>query len=51
MNEGDHKVQEAEYSEYVRGIQDQILEILNKVKEEMGIDTPIDIQVREVEDE
>lgn len=42
---------ESEHTEYIQDIQNQILEILNKVKEEMGIDTPIDIQVKEVDDE
>jgi len=34
---------------YVQSIQDQIMEILNKVKEEVGVDTPIEIIVKDSE--
>jgi hypothetical protein len=33
---------------YIASIQDQIMQILNGVKEEMGVDTPVEIEVREV---
>ena len=35
---------------YVQEVQNQILGILNQVKEEMGVDTPVDIEVREASD-
>lgn len=36
---------------HVEAIKSQILDILNKVKEETGVDMPVDIQVRSTEDE
>lgn len=38
-------------SNYLEEVQNQIIDILNKVKEELGVDTPIDIEVREANDE
>lgn len=36
-------------NEYLKSIQDQVLAIINGVKEEAGIDTPLEIEVREIE--
>lgn len=33
--------------EYVQALQSQIVQILNKVKEEVGVDVPIEIVVQE----
>jgi hypothetical protein len=35
---------------YIETLQRQVLDIVNQVKEEMGIDTPVDIEVREASD-
>jgi len=43
--------QSKEFQDYVKSIQDQILEIINKVKEESGVDLPVDVRVRSSEDE
>lgn len=37
--------------EYLAELQKQVLEILNNVKEELGVDTPVEIEVREATDE
>ena len=37
--------------EYLRQLQEQVMAILNGVKEELGVDTPVDIDVVEVENE
>lgn len=42
---------EASFEEYVVALQSQIVEIINKVKEETGVDLPVDIKVRKTEDE
>lgn len=34
--------------EYIKSIQEQVMTILNNIKEEVGVDTPIEIEVREV---
>lgn len=35
--------------EYIRSIQEQVMSIINGIKEEVGIDTPVEIEVREVD--
>ena len=35
--------------EYLKMLQEQVVSILNNVKEEMGVDTPVEIEVREAE--
>lgn len=42
---------EDKQEEYLQEVQSQILAILNQVKEELGVDTPIEIEIREAEDE
>jgi predicted regulator of Ras-like GTPase activity (Roadblock/LC7/MglB family) len=42
---------EDEKAEYVASMQAEVISILNKVKEEMGIDTPVEIEVRDVSDD
>lgn len=37
--------------EYLRQLQEQVLSILNGVKDELGVDTPVDIEVVEASDE
>ena len=36
---------------YIESLQNQIVEILNKVKEETGVDTPVEIEVRSADNE
>jgi len=50
MTDNDNEVEvevEMTKEEYVAALQGQVLEILNKVKEELGVDTPIEIIVSE----
>ena len=42
---------EDKMQEYIESLQSQIVEIINKVKEESGIDIPVDVQVRGTDDE
>ena len=35
--------EEVSKEEYVAAVQEQVVEILNKVKEELGVDTPVEI--------
>jgi hypothetical protein len=41
--------EEERMQEYMRQLQEQVVSILNNVKEELGVDTPIEIEVREVD--
>lgn len=36
--------------EYIKTIQEQVMNILSGIKEEMGVDMPIEVEVREVDD-
>ena len=45
MSESNEMSEEERQAEYVRQVQAQIMGIVNKVKEEDGLDIPIDIQV------
>lgn len=45
MSESD----EERMMEYIKSIQDQIMGILNTVKDEVGMDVPIEVEVREVD--
>ena len=47
MTEDNNEAVEMTKEEYVAALQGQVLEILNKVKEELGVDTPIEIIVSE----
>jgi len=38
-------------AEYVAAVQEQVLEILNKVKEELGVDTPVEIIIQDNEED
>jgi len=50
MSENQENQEEQErINEYLKSIQDQVLAIINGVKEEAGIDTPLEIEVREIE--
>jgi len=49
MSENQENQEEQErINEYLKSIQDQVLAIINGVKEEEGIDTPLEIEVKEV---
>lgn len=47
----ERELTEEEKQQYLQLLQDEVLGILNKVKEEMGIDTPVDIEIREVSED
>jgi len=47
---GEKMTDEEMRAAYIQSIQEQILEILNKVKEEVGVDTPVEIIVKDSED-
>jgi len=42
------KMSDENMQEYIKSIQEQVMTILNNIKEEVGVDTPIEIEVREV---
>jgi len=37
--------------EYVEAMKEQVLEILNAVKEELGVDTPVEIIIKDTEED
>jgi len=41
------EMSEEDKQAYLEAIQAQVMEILNGVKEELGVDTPVEIEVRE----
>ena len=47
MKEDNNEAVEITKEEYVAALQEQVLEILNKVMEELGVDTPVEIIVSE----
>ena len=47
----DSENDEERSEEYLQELQQQVLVILNQVKEEMGVDTLVDIEVREAFDD
>lgn len=47
----DREPTEEETQAYLDALQVEVMKIVNQVKEEMGVDTPIDIEVREASDD
>ena len=50
MSESDKEIPDHD-ADYVREVQLQVMEILNRVKEELGTDMPVEIEVVNVNEE